>query len=180
MSFKKTIALIVAIISVIVVVSLGGCFGGDGETESVTTESVKSSEIIDSESKRGESEESEKNSYSEIDNINSSKTSEENAASEKGSESVESSESEESIESEIIFTVIFDSTGGSKVEAVKVKSGEKIPEPPTPRKATFEKQYVFKGWYIGDSKWDFKNGIVTGDITLTAKWELTGDFTVGF
>ncbi len=129
MLFKRTIALIIAIISVIFVVSLGGCFWGDDETESVTTESATS---------------------------------------------------EESIESEIVFTVIFDSAGGTKVETATVKSGEKIPEPPEPKRSNTKQQYVFKGWYIGDSKWDFKNGIVTGDITLTAKWELTGDFTVGF
>ncbi len=129
MLFKRTIALIIAIISVFFVVSLGGCFWGDDETESVATESETS---------------------------------------------------EESIESEIFFTVIFDSAGGSEVNSVTVKSGEKIPEPSNPRRANQEQQYVFKGWYIGDLKWDFKNGIVTGDITLTAKWELTGDFTVGF
>ena len=129
MLFKRTITLIIAIISVIFVVSLGGCFWGDDETESVTTESATS---------------------------------------------------EESIESEIFFTVIFDSAGGTKVESLTVKSGEKIPEPPEPKRSNTKQQYVFKGWYIGDSKWDFKNGIVTGDITLTAKWELTGDFTVGF
>ena len=115
MLFKRAIALITVIISVIFVVSLGGCFWGDGETESET-----------------------------------------------------------------VFMVIFDSAGGTKVESVTVKSGEKIPEPPEPKKSNTKQQYVFKGWYIGDSKWDFKNEIVTGDITLTAKWELTGDFTVGF
>lgn len=129
MLFKRTIALITAIISVLFVVSLGGCFGGDGETEKTT---------------------------------------------------IKSERSEESIESEIVFSVIFDSAGGTKVEAATVKSGEKIPEPPEPKRSNTKQQYVFKGWYIGDSKWDFKNGIVTGDITLTAKWELTGDFTVGF
>ena len=126
MLFKRTIALIIAIISVIFVVSLGGCFWGDGETEKATIKS------------------------------------------------------ERSVESEIVFSVIFDSAGGTKVEAATVKSGEKIPEPPEPKRSNTKQQYVFKGWYIGDSKWDFKNGIVTGDITLTAKWELTGDFTVGF
>lgn len=129
MLFKRTIAIITAIISVIFVVSLGGCFGGDGETEKTM---------------------------------------------------IKSERSEESIESEIVFTVIFDSAGGTKVERLTVKSGEKIPEPPEPKRSNTKQQYVFKGWYIGDSKWDFKNGIVTGDITLTAKWELTGDFTVGF
>ena len=165
MLFKRTIALIIAIISVFFVVSLGGCFWGDDETESVTTESAESSEITDTESKQGEFEESKESSYSEVDTSNSSETSEESRGNE---------------ESEIVFTVVFDSAGGSEVDSVTVKSGEKIPEPSDPRRANQEQQYVFKGWYIGDSKWDFKNGIVTGDITLTAKWELTGDFTVGF
>ena len=159
MLFKKTIALIIAIISVFFVVSLGGCFGGDDETESVTTDSSESSEIIDSESNKEESEESEESSHTEIDTADSSETRE---------------------ESEIFFTVIFDSAGGTKVDSATVKSGEKIPEPPEPKKSNQKQQYVFKGWYIGDSKWDFKNGTVTGNITLTAKWELTGDFTVGF
>ena len=82
MLFKRTIAIITAIISVIFVVSLGGCFGGDGETEKTTIKSERSEE------------------------------------------------STESIESEIVFSVIFDSAGGTKVEAATVKSGEKIPEPP--------------------------------------------------
>ncbi len=30
--------------------------------------------------------------------------------------------------------------------------------------------YVFSGWYNGDKLWDFSTSVVTGDITLTAKW----------
>ena len=46
MLFKRTIALITAIISVLFVVSLGGCFGGDGETESVMNGSSESGKIV--------------------------------------------------------------------------------------------------------------------------------------
>ncbi len=31
--------------------------------------------------------------------------------------------------------------------------------------------YVFKGWYLGEERWDFEDNIVTEDITLRAKWE---------
>ncbi len=31
--------------------------------------------------------------------------------------------------------------------------------------------YNFKGWYLGEKKWDFNKDTVTKDITLTAKWE---------
>ena len=30
--------------------------------------------------------------------------------------------------------------------------------------------YAFAGWYNGDKPWDFATSVVTGDITLTAKW----------
>ena len=81
---------------------------------------------------------------------------------------------------DVVFTVIFDSAGGSEVAPVTVESGGKIPEPTPPKKATLEKQYSFRGWYFEGEKWDFINDTVTENITLTAKWELTGDFTVGF
>ena len=54
MLFKRAIALITAIISVLFVVSLGGCFGGDGETESVRNGSRESGEIVESESEKDE------------------------------------------------------------------------------------------------------------------------------
>lgn len=31
--------------------------------------------------------------------------------------------------------------------------------------------YNFKGWYLGEKKWDFARDTVTKDMTLTAKWE---------
>lgn len=31
--------------------------------------------------------------------------------------------------------------------------------------------YNFKGWYLGEKKWDFEKDTVTKDMTLTAKWE---------
>lgn len=164
---KKTKFLIVLVISVFFAVSLSGCFD-DGEadnTSSVLNTSIESS--VTSESFPDESlSSSESESDNDSDNDDSANASEE-----------ESSESERN---DKFFTVKFDSDGGSAVNAVTVKSGEKIPEPKSPVKATLEKQYAFKGWYYQDKKWDFENDVVTENITLTAKWELTGDFTVGF
>ena len=164
---KKTKFLIVLVISVFFAVSLSGCFD-DGEADNTSSSlntSIESS--VTSESFHDESlSSSESESDNDSDNDDSANASEE-----------ESSESERN---DKFFTVKFDSDGGSAVNAATVKSGEKIPEPKSPVKATLEKQYAFKGWYYQDKKWDFENDVVTENITLTAKWELTGDFTVGF
>ena len=162
---KKAIFLLVLVVSVIFAVSLSGCFDG-GETDNTSASSATSAESpVTSESFSDES-----FSSSESDNDSDNDD----------SVSVSEEESSESEKNDKFFTVNFDSDGGSAVNAVTVKSGEKIPEPKSPIKATLEKQYVFKGWYYGDLKWDFKNDVVTENVTLTAKWELTDDFTVGF
>lgn len=162
---KKTKFLIVLVISVFFAVSLSGCFD-DGEADNASSSLNTSIESpVTSESFHGESLSS---SESESDNDNDDSA---NASEERISESQRNDD---------LFTVKFDSDGGSAVNAVTVKSGEKIPEPKSPVKATLEKQYAFKGWYYQGKKWDFENDVVTENITLTAKWELTGDFTVGF
>lgn len=160
---KKNKFLIVLVISVFFAVSLSGCFD-DGEADNTSSSMNTSIESpVTSESFHGESLSS---SESESDNDDSANASEERIS--------------ESQRNDDLFTVRFDSDGGSAVNAITVKSGEKIPEPKSPVKATLEKQYAFKGWYYQDKKWDFENDVVTENITLTAKWELTGDFTVGF
>ncbi len=162
---KKTQFLIVLVISVFFAVSLSGCFD-DGEADNTSSSLNTSIESpVTSESFHGES-----LSSSESDNVSDNDDSA-NASEERISESQRNDD---------LFTVKFDSDGGSAVNAVTVKSGEKIPEPKSPVKATLEKQYAFKGWYYQNKKWDFENDVVTENIVLTAKWELTGDFTVGF
>lgn len=162
---KKTKFLIVLVISVFFAVSLSGCFD-DGEADNTSSSMNTSIESpVTSESFHGESLSSSE-SDNDSDNDDSANASEERIS--------------ESQRNDDLFTVKFDSDGGSAVNAVTVKSGEKMPEPKSPVKATLEKQYAFKGWYYQDKKWDFENDVVTENITLTAKWELTGDFTVGF
>lgn len=53
------------------------------------------------------------------------------------------------------------------VEKILVEEGNKVIEPEEPSK----KDYVFLGWFVGDSEYDF-NEVVTKDIILTAKYEL--------
>lgn len=162
---KKTKFLIVLVISVFFAVSLSGCFD-DGEADN--TSSVLNTSIESSVTSESFPDESLSSSESDNDSDNDDSA---NVSEEKNSESQRNNE---------LFTVKFESDGGSAVNAATVKSGEKIPEPKSPVKATLEKQYAFKGWYYQGKKWDFENDVVTENITLTAKWELTGDFTVGF
>lgn len=156
---KKSVFLIILVISVFFAVLLSCCFD-DGEADNTSVEAPATSESF--------SDESFSSSESDNDSVNDDSA---NASEERISESQRNDE---------LFTVKFESDGGSAVNAVTVKSGEKIPEPKSPVKATLEKQYAFKGWYYQDKKWDFENDVVTENIVLTAKWELTGDFTVGF
>ena len=67
------------------------------------------------------------------------------------------------------YTVTFDSTGGSAVDAQPVAYGEKAKKPAAPQKTG----YAFGGWYLGEEAYDFA-AIVTEDMTLTAKWTVCG------
>ena len=72
------------------------------------------------------------------------------------------------------YTVKFDANGGKKVSDVKVVDGETVQEPTTTRDG-----YVFDGWYLGNTKYDFTTP-VTKAITLKAKWNEAGKVTVTF
>lgn len=62
-------------------------------------------------------------------------------------------------------TVSFKTNGGTIIQDVSVKKGNKVKEPEAPEK----RGYTFDGWYLDGKKYDFKSE-VKGDITLVAKW----------
>jgi len=64
------------------------------------------------------------------------------------------------------WVVTFNSNGGNKIESLNVEDGKTIIDIPRPKKSG----YKFIGWYNGKTKFNFKTTI-TGNITLTAKWE---------
>lgn len=69
-----------------------------------------------------------------------------------------------------MYKVNYDSMGGSPVEGVSAPDGSLISQPTAPVKEGFS----FKGWYKSAdfaTPWDFDKDVVTGDMTLYAKWE---------
>ena len=70
-----------------------------------------------------------------------------------------------------IFTVTFVSNGGTEIAPQQIKQGEKAVKPTEPEKTN----YVFVGWYNGETEWNFETMKVNGSVTLTAKW--TAEFT---
>lgn len=81
-------------------------------------------------------------------------------------------------EPKVTYTVTFDSAGGTDVQSVTVASGEKIAEPTAPTKLPdVNAEYEFDGWYNGDVKWVFNTNTVTGNVTLTAHWKKSSEFS---
>lgn len=67
-----------------------------------------------------------------------------------------------------VYTVSFDSQGGSAVASQTVAANGKVLAPVTPSRSG----YSFDGWFTDSactSAWDF-NAVVTGNLTLYAKW----------
>ena len=71
----------------------------------------------------------------------------------------------------VMYTVTFDSNGGSNVHPQTVVEGKRAYEPSTPKKTG----YQFAGWYLNGEPWLFDRNVVTEDITLTAMWILASD-----
>ena len=65
----------------------------------------------------------------------------------------------------IVYTVQFDSDGGSKVDSQQVAYGDTADEPADPTKSS----YRFEGWLLNGVLFDFDTPI-TDDITLKADW----------
>ncbi|MDE6660485.1 MAG: InlB B-repeat-containing protein, partial [Anaeroplasmataceae bacterium] len=78
-----------------------------------------------------------------------------------------------------VYTVTFESQGGSLVDSIFLLKGSKLPELTEPTK----EGYIFKGWYIDENYtflWNIEDTIEK-DITLYAKWNnLPQHFKVTF
>lgn len=75
--------------------------------------------------------------------------------------------------SNAVFTVTFDSQGGSAVSAQEVKCGEHATKPADPTKSGF----TFDNWYIDQNfvtLFDFEKVTITADWTLYANWNVGG------
>ena len=74
---------------------------------------------------------------------------------------------------EVLYTVSFESNGGSGVQPIEnVISGSKIDKPANPTKQDSE----FLGWFIDEQleiEWNFESDVVERNITLYAKWVST-------
>ena len=71
--------------------------------------------------------------------------------------------------SNVFYTVVFESNGGTSIESLNVKHNEKINKPTDPTK----EGYVFEGWYTDSLLniiYDFENDVVTSNLILYAKW----------
>ena len=78
------------------------------------------------------------------------------------------------------YTVTFNSDGGTAVASATVTDGEKVSKPTNPTKNSLQQNYEFTGWFNGDDEWNFDTDTVTENITLTAKWKLSEDYTKGY
>ncbi len=71
-----------------------------------------------------------------------------------------------------IYTVTFNSNSGSSVTSQYPDYNTKITEPATPTRTG----YTFGGWYTDNTtfnnEWDFDTDVVTGSMTLYAKWTI--------
>lgn len=64
------------------------------------------------------------------------------------------------------YTVTFETDGGTKIEAQKIKNGDEIEEPEEPTK----EGYIFEGWYLDGKEYDFTEPI-SKDTKIVAKWK---------
>ena len=68
-----------------------------------------------------------------------------------------------------VYQVLFDSKGGSAVQGITVKEGEKLQKPEDPEK----KYCIFAGWFSDENctvPWNFDTDTVNENQTLFAKW----------
>ena len=67
-----------------------------------------------------------------------------------------------------LFTVTFDSQGGTEIPSQQIEKGKKAVEPPTP----VREGYIFHCWKNEktNSLWSFTGTLVEADVTLRAEW----------
>lgn len=83
-------------------------------------------------------------------------------------------EKENELEEIKIFTVSFDSKGGSKENSIAVECGKTLPDLPTPKKDS----YKFISWADKNGKVILKGALLScNNITLYANWEYNGSAT---
>lgn len=73
------------------------------------------------------------------------------------------------------FTVTFDADNGTDPAAQTVWRNRKPAKPADPTKDG----YTFAGWWNGDTEWNFDTDTVTGDVTLTAHWDVAIRYSEG-
>ncbi|MDE7213013.1 MAG: InlB B-repeat-containing protein, partial [Anaeroplasmataceae bacterium] len=77
-----------------------------------------------------------------------------------------------------VYTVTFDSQGGTMVEALVLIEGSKLTELTVPLRTG----YIFRGWYIDleySALWNIDD-VINKDVTLYAKWDTQTQYTVTF
>ncbi len=77
----------------------------------------------------------------------------------------------EEVPTVVKHTVTFVSNGGSRVSSIQVVDGEEIPSDVVPT----QYYYKFAGWYLDNDTFNSKAGAITSDVTVYAKWILSGE-----
>jgi len=68
------------------------------------------------------------------------------------------------------YAATFETNGGRPINSIYAVRGQNINRPLSPKRSG----YSFAGWYRDSSltsEWDFENDVLTGNITLYAKWD---------
>lgn len=74
----------------------------------------------------------------------------------------------------VMYTVTFDSNGGSEVASAEVRENTAVNKPEDP----VYDGYLFQGWYLNGKEYDFAVP-VTRSFTLKAEWEMDADKNAG-
>jgi hypothetical protein len=94
----------------------------------------------------------------------------------------------------VVYTVTFDSNGGSAIDTEKLIKNGKVTKPEHPARPFTPEQilvegaglyrtgagsgWIFNGWFMDGELYDFDKAVTT-DITLTAQWAMPGKISTG-